>query len=190
MDPATVTSSLSSDGVLTLKAPKKALEAPKERTIPITHETGDQWICCCLRTTDQWSRSLRDGSVSVAAQCCFFQSLSVVFKLSNGSSGTFSVKLYHCMLGNEAGILFMVKKKNLFQNWFLWFAVIAFFPSKFDRCLDSDHFKDCQGYVVLCWDCSWDGFPLSGNRSLENSTILSQRNKFVIHRDFQWYQSV
>ena len=38
MDPATVTSSLSNDGVLVLKAPKKALEAPKEHTIPITHE--------------------------------------------------------------------------------------------------------------------------------------------------------
>ena len=39
VDPAAVTSSLSNDGVLCLKAPKMALESPKERTIPITHET-------------------------------------------------------------------------------------------------------------------------------------------------------
>nr|KAG5703315.1 hypothetical protein BaRGS_025557 [Batillaria attramentaria] len=38
VDPNTVTSALSRDGVLTVKAPKKALEAPKERPIPITHE--------------------------------------------------------------------------------------------------------------------------------------------------------
>ncbi|XP_041353343.1 alpha-crystallin B chain-like [Gigantopelta aegis] len=39
VDPKTVTSSLSPDGVLNVKAPKLALEAPQERTIPITHET-------------------------------------------------------------------------------------------------------------------------------------------------------
>ncbi|KAK7500120.1 hypothetical protein BaRGS_00008667 [Batillaria attramentaria] len=42
VDPNTVTSGLSPDGVLTVKAPKKALEAPQERSIPITHEPGDQ----------------------------------------------------------------------------------------------------------------------------------------------------
>lgn len=43
VDPATVTSSLSPDGVLTIKAPKKVLEAsPEERTIPITHEPAVQ----------------------------------------------------------------------------------------------------------------------------------------------------
>ncbi|KAK7111133.1 alpha-crystallin B chain-like [Littorina saxatilis] len=41
VDPNQVTSSLSKEGVLTLKAPKKALEAPDERKIPITHEKGD-----------------------------------------------------------------------------------------------------------------------------------------------------
>lgn len=40
VDPATVTSSLSPDGVLTIKAPKKALPDAKERTIPITHEVS------------------------------------------------------------------------------------------------------------------------------------------------------
>ncbi|KAK7100895.1 alpha-crystallin B chain-like [Littorina saxatilis] len=38
VDPNAVTSSLNKDGVLMLKAPKKSLEAPKERSIPITHE--------------------------------------------------------------------------------------------------------------------------------------------------------
>ena len=42
VDPNSVTSSLSRDGILTLKAPKVALEAPKERAIPITHENGDK----------------------------------------------------------------------------------------------------------------------------------------------------
>ncbi|XP_076445735.1 alpha-crystallin B chain-like [Babylonia areolata] len=42
VDPDTVTSSLSRDGVLTLKAPKKAIEASQERSIPITHETEVQ----------------------------------------------------------------------------------------------------------------------------------------------------
>ncbi|KAL8581786.1 hypothetical protein ACOMHN_043204 [Nucella lapillus] len=38
VDPDSVTSSLTRDGVLTLKAPKVSLEAPKERVIPITKE--------------------------------------------------------------------------------------------------------------------------------------------------------
>nr|KAG5692633.1 hypothetical protein BaRGS_003523 [Batillaria attramentaria] len=42
VDPNTVTSGLSRDGVLTIKAPKKALKAPEERAIPITHEPSDQ----------------------------------------------------------------------------------------------------------------------------------------------------
>nr|KAG5708948.1 hypothetical protein BaRGS_009357 [Batillaria attramentaria] len=42
VDPSTVSSGLSSDGVLTIKAPKKALEAPQERSIPITHEPAEQ----------------------------------------------------------------------------------------------------------------------------------------------------
>ncbi|KAK7110781.1 alpha-crystallin B chain-like [Littorina saxatilis] len=41
VDPEAVKSSLNDDGVLTLEAPKKALEPPKERAIPITHEKGD-----------------------------------------------------------------------------------------------------------------------------------------------------
>jgi crystallin alpha B len=41
VDPKQVTSSLNSHGVLTLKAPKLALEAPKEQTIPIKMDTGD-----------------------------------------------------------------------------------------------------------------------------------------------------
>ena len=72
-----------------------------------------------------------------------------MFKLSNGSSGTFSVKLYHCMLGNEAGILFMVKVVSVPELIFV-VCSCSFFPCKFDRCLDSDYFKDCQDYVVLC----------------------------------------
>ncbi|XP_076444494.1 alpha-crystallin B chain-like [Babylonia areolata] len=42
VDPGAVTSSLSRDGRLTLKAPKMALEAPKERIIPITQETEEK----------------------------------------------------------------------------------------------------------------------------------------------------
>ncbi|KAK7108838.1 alpha-crystallin B chain-like [Littorina saxatilis] len=38
VDPAGLTSSLNRDGVLTLKAPKMALEAPNERSIPIMRE--------------------------------------------------------------------------------------------------------------------------------------------------------
>ncbi|KAJ8320721.1 hypothetical protein KUTeg_002308 [Tegillarca granosa] len=38
VDPNTITSSLSAEGVLTVKAPKMALEGPKERPIPIQHE--------------------------------------------------------------------------------------------------------------------------------------------------------
>ncbi|XP_070191400.1 alpha-crystallin B chain-like [Littorina saxatilis] len=38
VDPATVTSTLCKDGVLVLKAPKKALEAPKENKILIKRE--------------------------------------------------------------------------------------------------------------------------------------------------------
>lgn len=41
VDPKTVTSSLNQTGVLTLKAPKMALEAPQEQVIPITFEKGD-----------------------------------------------------------------------------------------------------------------------------------------------------
>lgn len=37
VDPTSVTSSLSSDGVLTVTAPRKQSDAP-ERTIPITHD--------------------------------------------------------------------------------------------------------------------------------------------------------
>lgn len=37
VDPISVTSSLSSDGVLTVTAPRKQSDAP-ERTIPITHD--------------------------------------------------------------------------------------------------------------------------------------------------------
>jgi HSP20 family molecular chaperone IbpA len=36
VDPKTVTSSLNQNGVLTVKAPKMALEAPPETVIPIT----------------------------------------------------------------------------------------------------------------------------------------------------------
>ncbi|KAK3102927.1 hypothetical protein FSP39_014981 [Pinctada imbricata] len=43
VDPNTVTSSLSHDGILTVKAPKLALEAPKERSIPIQHH-GNQAV--------------------------------------------------------------------------------------------------------------------------------------------------
>ncbi|XP_041353345.1 alpha-crystallin B chain-like [Gigantopelta aegis] len=41
VDPQAVTSSLSNDGVLSIKAPKLSLQAPKEQSIPITctHET-------------------------------------------------------------------------------------------------------------------------------------------------------
>jgi crystallin alpha B len=39
VDPETVVSSLTKDGVLTIEAPKKAIEAPKERTVHI--ETGE-----------------------------------------------------------------------------------------------------------------------------------------------------
>ncbi|KAL8565144.1 hypothetical protein ACOMHN_003931 [Nucella lapillus] len=42
VDPASVTSSLSRDGVLTLKAPKMALEEAKERVIPITQEESSE----------------------------------------------------------------------------------------------------------------------------------------------------
>nr|KAG5708945.1 hypothetical protein BaRGS_009354 [Batillaria attramentaria] len=42
VDPTTITSGLTRDGVLTIKAPKKALEAPSERPIPITHEPANE----------------------------------------------------------------------------------------------------------------------------------------------------
>nr|KAG5703318.1 hypothetical protein BaRGS_025560 [Batillaria attramentaria] len=38
VDPNAVTSALNRDGMLFITAPKKALEPPKERAIPITHE--------------------------------------------------------------------------------------------------------------------------------------------------------
>ena len=40
VDPNTITSSLSAAGVLTVKAPKMAIEGPKERAIPIQHEAA------------------------------------------------------------------------------------------------------------------------------------------------------
>ncbi|PVD29124.1 hypothetical protein C0Q70_11721 [Pomacea canaliculata] len=42
IDPNTVTSSLNGDGVLTIKAPRKALPETRERIIPITRETTPQ----------------------------------------------------------------------------------------------------------------------------------------------------
>lgn len=53
------------------------------------------------------------------------------------------------MLGNEEGKLFMVKVVSVPEFIFV-VCSSGFFPCKFDRCLDSDHFKDCQDYVVLC----------------------------------------
>ncbi|KAL8581787.1 hypothetical protein ACOMHN_043205 [Nucella lapillus] len=42
VDPASVTSSLNRDGVLTLRAPKMALEAANERVVPITQEGNEK----------------------------------------------------------------------------------------------------------------------------------------------------
>lgn len=40
VDPNTITSSLSDEGVLTVKAPKLAIEGSKERTIPVQYEAA------------------------------------------------------------------------------------------------------------------------------------------------------